>query len=157
MNTKTTNENLVNKSNQTQNKTIEMKEVSYIEYLDWYRKLVISKPSDETYEEFYKEVQGWNLYDLSYIHTDKEGIMNWMRVCGIPTPHLQSYLQKYFVTIYDFKSNGISDLRITPHDEKFRNTKLNDGSLQGDFDRSGRNQYSVLYDWGRRFYEKLDY
>lgn len=154
MSTKKTNENLVNNRNQPHNEIIEMKEVSNFEYYNWYLRLVKSEPSDETLTEFYKEVQGWNLYDLTYFYIDKKGNHSWIREYGIPTPYLQSYLQDYFVPKYDFTKNGYSDLRITPHDEKFRNTKLNNGSLQGDFDRTGDHQQYNLDKWGRKFFKK---
>jgi hypothetical protein len=151
MNKKTTNENLVNNSNQTQNEIIEMKEVSQFEYYNWYQRLFKSEPSDETLNEFHKEVQNWNLYDLTYNYKNKNGNPSWIRVYGIPTPYLQSYLQDYFVPMYDFTKNGFSNLRITPHDKKFRNTKLNNGSLQGVHDRTGELQQYNLNNWGERF------
>jgi hypothetical protein len=123
------------------------KEVSMSEYNLW--SLKSSKPnlSHEDLKEFLIEIQSWNLYDLTYQQTDKDGKIYLIREYGIPTPYLQLYLSKHFSPKYDFSKNGISNLTITPHTEEFRSKKLNDGKNQGDYDRHPSIQWEHLRNW----------
>ena len=130
------------------NKIVEqIEEVHLYDYCDWYHKLGDS-PSKELMDEFDKEVQKWNLYDLSY-KLNEDGIPRLIRYYGIPLPYVISLIGD-FKTWRVFHPTGvrIKDLTLTPHTEKFRNTKLNDGSLQGDVDRSGEVQHFKLRQWG---------
>lgn len=124
-----------------------MKEVSVEEYSDWSSKLIQLNLKDKDLEEFTIEIQSWNLYDLTYLQTDNFGKMYFVREYGIPTPYLQYYLHKHFSPKYDFTKNGISNLKITPHTEEFRNKKLNDGTNQGDYDRQPYVQIEHLRCW----------
>ena len=123
------------------------KEVSIMEYSNWSLKLSNFSPTDKDLEEFEFEIQNWNLYDLTYLQTDKDGRMYCIREYGIPSPYLQLYLSKHFSPKYDFSKNGISNLTITPHTEEFRSKKLNDGTNQGDYDRNPSVQREHLKNW----------
>ena len=122
----------------------EIKEVLTTDLLGWYERLG-NNPSNELMEEFDKEVQNWNLYDLTY-HFNENGRPRWIREYGITLPHVLRYLQVYFPLGLNFnhKERKIEDLVITPHNEEFRSKKLNDGSYQGSSDRSGSIQYYNL-------------
>ena len=123
------------------------KEVSMSEYNIWSLKLSNPNPTIKDLEEFETEIQNWNLYDLTYHQTNKDGRMYYIREYGIPTPYLQIYLSKYFSPKYDFSKNGISNLTITPHTEEFRSKKLNDGTNQGEYDRNTSVQREHLRNW----------
>lgn len=123
------------------------KEVSMSEYNIWSLKLSNPNPTNKDLEEFETEIQNWNLYDLTYHQTNKEGRMYHIREYGIPTPYLQLYLKEHFSPKYDFSKNGISNLTITPHTEEFRSKKLNDGTNQGDYDRNPSVQMEHLRNW----------
>ena len=47
----------------------------------------------------------------------------------------------------DFSENGITNLKITPHNEEFRSVILNDGTRQGDFDRHPESMIRNLRNW----------
>lgn len=131
-----------------------LKEVSLKEYLMWYEKLVKHEPNETTIEEFESEIQNWNLYDVTYHHIDEKNQYRFIKLYGIPTPYLQSYLFKNFKPMYDFTLNGISNLKVTPHDSDFRKVILNDGSNQGDIDRSSQIQIFNLSEWGEEMFNK---
>ena len=123
------------------------KEVSMSEYKLWSLKLSKGVILHEDWVEFCIDTQSWNLYDLTYLQTNKEGKIIWVRKYGIPTPYLQLYLKENFSPKYDFSENGISNLTITPHTEEFRSKKLNDGTNQGDYDRNPSVQMEQLRNW----------
>ena len=72
----------------------EIKEVLTTDLLGWYKRLG-NNPSNELMEEFDKEVQNWNLYDLTY-YINENGRPKWIREYGITLPHVLRYLQVYF-------------------------------------------------------------
>ena len=123
------------------------KEVSMSEYNLWSIKLSKGVILHEDWIEFCIDTENWNLYDLTYLQTDKDGRMYCIREYGIPSPYLQLYLSKHFLPKYDFSKNGISNLTITPHTEEFRSKKLNDGTNQGDYDRNPSVQKEHLRNW----------
>lgn len=123
------------------------KEVSVLDYSNWNLKLSKTNPKYKDLKEFESEIQNWNLYDLTYIQSDRYGKKFFIREYGIPTPYLQLYLSNHFSPQYDFSKNGVSNLKITPHNVEFRNKKLNDGSYQGDFERTIFVQIQHLRNW----------
>lgn len=144
MNNTVTKEELVNNINQPQ----QTKEINLIDYINWYHKLG-EYPSNDEMEEFDKEVQNWNLYDFSYFLNEK-GMYKWMRYEGIPLPFVLNIFRLYFPLQIDFNDEKrmVWDLKLTPHNEEFKNIKLNDGSFQGSIDRNGVVQYYQLRNFG---------
>ncbi len=124
-----------------------LKEVSLNEYLMWYQKLVLEKPNEITMEEFESEIKNWNLYDITYYYTDKNDFIKFIRVNGVPSPYLQSYLEKNFKSLYDFSVNGISNLKVIPYDSQYE-VKLKDIRGNEDFHRRYQSQMMNLYEWG---------
>jgi len=137
-------EELVNNSNQPQ----KTKEINHIDYINWYYKLG-KTPTNEQMEEFDEEVQNWNLYDFSYF-LNENGMYRWVRYYGIPLPFVLIIFRNYFSIFIDVNDEKrmVYDLNLTPHNEEFRNKKLNDGSFQGSSDRSGVVQYYQLREFG---------
>ena len=123
------------------------KEVSMSEYNSWSLKLSNTNPTKKDLEKFETEIKTWNLYDLTFNQTDENNMMYQIREYGIPTPHLQLYLNKYLSPEIDFSENGITNLKITPHNEEFRSVILNDGTRQGDFDRHPESMIRNLRNW----------
>jgi hypothetical protein len=117
-----------------------LKEVSLKEYLMWYEKLVKHKPNETKIEEFESEIQNWNLYDITYYHTDETGFVKFVRYYGIPTPYLQMLLQRNFKPSNDFSNVGISKLKVIPHDSPISNNI--------EFERGLHSQIMNLYEFG---------
>ena len=124
-----------------------LNEVSMSDYHKWSTKLSNGVILHEDWVEFCTESESWNLYDVTYQKIDKEGKIRLMRKYGIPTPYLQSYLKEYFSPKIDFSQNGISNLTVTPHNMEFRSKKLNDGTNQGEYERTPKIQRTHLEDW----------
>jgi hypothetical protein len=137
-------EELVNNSNQPQ----KTKEINNIDYINWYYKLG-KTPTNEQMEEFDEEVQNWNLYDFSYF-LNENGMSRWIRYYGIPLPFVQNIFRNFFPIHIDVNDEKrmVYNLKLTPHNEEFRNVKLNDGSFQGSSDRRCGVQYLNLRDFG---------